>query len=752
MPRPTVLVATTNPAMAYALKERLKQPCRELGLRLEVCPDGDKEQDKTEGNDLGICVYDSAEALFDALEKRDPMELADTLVVLDVGAQLKEAFEPQAPKDERWHVTDNRAGVAVELLLRFPQVFPVLLSPAVPVDVENKSPVTPSLFRHVFLIDQKNVECETTGYWDEFRSLQKELAVKHKWKEVSDKDIYKQENVDIQHLSALTIPLHFVSPSDQGKGLESTLARFAHGMRCWFDPTGLRTLVRNRFLGTLFGSKSNWGNTWGDQKTKVLRREVMLERLDHIAVAIDEEREFAMLNAYAAYKFGRRAWMVTTFAEFNNYPLWAWSRDENNSDVVVLRDIDMRFPDIPDRVTWPSDCLLESEKPRDQLKTLKSDLWRFCVKDKIVHQRLGETWRVRVVSSNKNIGSGMFGCAKQRRLGEREGGITRLSKLPGLNFLARFASVNVNDRRYFGLSKPISTLYDLKKLLSKRRFCTGTGDVVSVISKISPVIEESTGGHGAPYLNLAMAESLLLQTRRCGKGPIDNLIGALMAGEAQELLLGMSRTTALEALLLQHKHEVMAEVEFPGVSHAININSRQQDVEAILRQYTLDNRSLPMKNMFLSQFWSELKVAYHNGEQFTAAEEANACSLVHGKWMSWLSGWTTWHKYADKFFLCVKSAVIKVATSFIGWTIASTLLIVIFSLIYDSRFFPPSKENTSIFFDVLLSSITLQPMGYVDCISKYGNWEVLAVIIHLGLAYVLFGLFISMLYRKITRS
>lgn len=764
MARPTVLVATTNPAMAYALQESLKEKCKSLGLKLEVCPVGDEH----DVGDKKARTYDSAEALFDVLEKRDPMELADTLVVLDVGAELENAFRPAASEDQGWHVTKKRAGVAVELLLRFPQVFPVFLSPAVPITTDeanangnDKVEVVKPTWREA-----------GNNKWGGFYRLRDEVCTKHKPEE-SDLEACKS-------LHAFQVPLHFVSPL-YGDGIVSTLARFARGMRCWFDPTGLRTLVRNRFLGTVFGSDADWDGT-------SRQREVLLKRLDNVCIAIDEEREFALLNAYTAYKFGRRAWIVTTFAEFDDKPLWVLQEEERaDFDVVVLRDIDMRFPDIPDHATRGLGSV------RGQLKSVGSDIWKYMDKDKKA-KRLGDRWDVRVVSSNPGVKNKINWVAEEKILGQmpilldEENELASLQKaLDEYNQNNGKQKITVRDKsweyetkedlkkiilgceealekalielKYSGLKKPIVTLYDLRDMLKRQQ----------TIAARLPIVDDtaSSRGHGAPYLNLAMAESLLQQTQRCGKGPVENLLGAMLAGEAYELLLGMSQTTALEALLLQHKHEVVAEVEFPGVSHAIVIKPRQNDVEAVLYRHMKVDSNLPMKNMFLSQFWSELKVTYHNGEQFTAAEAANTRSLVHSKWMpQWFSG-TELYKSTDSCFLCVKNMIVKVATSFLWWSIASAFLIAAALVGYsmyphlmdDSSCIPVAKSifdrlfiDERLVLDVVLSSITLQPMGQVTTAQQCSIEGARISIAHLMPAYVLFGLLISMLYRKVTRS
>lgn len=713
MARPIVLVATTDPNMAYALQERLKDDCKKLGLKLEVCPDGN-ESDMAGAK---VCSYDSAEELFDALEKRDPVELADTLVVLDVGAGLDNAFRPAANQD-KWHVTSNRAGIAVELLLRFPQVFPVFLSPAVPVSTDeanaegnDKGKIVKSTLRN-------------DNEWGGFYRLCDEICTKHK---PGQPDLEACKS-----LHAFQVPLHFVSPL-YGDGLVSTLDRFARGMRCWFDPTGLRTLVKNRFLGTLFGNENNWENTWSkaddkqDNSSQTGLREILLERLDCMGVAIDEEREFAMLNAYAAWKHGRRAWIVTTYDGFHNHPLWAANCnniaiEENyrcNRDVVVLRDIDLRFPDIP----------TDKEDIRANLRDITSkDIWDV---------KLAPKWNVSAVSSHPNVLT-------------EEKFSSLAAKDEKAMLVGQFKMANGEGKKdvywYKGLSKPIATLYQLKSLLRKDR---------STLSLLGTARDRNGGGrHGAPYLNLSMAESLLISSGRCKDQSSSHLIGALLAMEAYELLLGMSKTTALEALLALHKHEAAAEVKFPGVSHSLEIKDRIEDVEHTLNKLYEDNKTNArekerVKRMFLSQFWAELRIQYKDGEQFDAAEEANVQSLLN---MSW-----------KPFVLPkpVKSLILKISTSIVYWFLGAFCVSLILTAAYaklEGLQLQLNYEGMKLFLQiwssVVLAMIQLQfnEVPIVAYPLKAEFWHHLLAIIHLGISYVLFGFLIAMIYRKITRA
>lgn len=727
MARPIVLVATTSPVMAYALQERLEGECKALGLKLEICPDGDEYK---VGNE-NVRAYDSAEALFDALDKFDPMELADTLVALDVGTELDNAFRPAASEDQRWHVTKKRAGVAVELLLRYPQVFPMFLSPSVPVKKDEAKKTAETKVSGNDKVVEPTWRNTSNNRWRGFHQLCNELCTLH-----------KPKNADIEMcklLQAFQVPLHFVSPLDNGDGIVSTLARFARGMRCWFDPTGLRTLVKNRFLGTVFGSNDDGSNTNSQPAA-------LLDRLKNVCVAIDEEHEFTLLNAYTAWKFGRRSWVVTTFGEFDDFPLWV-NKKCYSRDVVVLRDIDLRFPDVPDA----SELRIQNGKsPRELLMDICSCLWnkeetRDCAKEGYTSpgNKIGEAWRVcavsSVVSDNTNLK-----VLRNKKTGQR---------------------VKNNKIEYLGFKKPIGTIYDLKPFLvdsqnDKKKQKSITARIEAVRSDGSKV------RHGAPYSNLAMAEALLKNSIRCNADPSAHLIGALLAMEAYELLLGMSKTTALEALLALHKHEVAAEVSFPGISHSLETKERKKDIKQTLDalyEHGAKNKE-QVKRMFLSQFWAELRIQYKNGEQFDAAEEANVQSLLNMKWLN-----MRWLKWLPGCSLSqgVKCLLLRISTSLVWWTLGAVISSLLFTAVYavaNGYTSSLSRHGWRIFLQiwsqVILAMIQVQlndPESngvaiVVNPDSKAGILAHLLAISHLGVSYVLFGLLIAMIYRKITRG
>lgn len=722
MSRAKVIVATTSPVMAHALAHFLENPCLHLGLNLEICPGSQLSK----SSELSSPAYSSAEELFDYLDSINPTILLDTLIILDTGAYILDAFKASISGNQtssQWHQTKSRsAGIAVELLLRFPQLFPVFLSSSVPINSNLDSDE---------VMFTENLSPDTENEWGSFKILQNTL------KNSIDPVIFN-------NLYALQYPLHFVSPMDQGRGLYSTLIRFSRGMRSIFDPTGLRTLVKLYFLREIFktDTENNDNNKEAAERLECTLNPLKL-RLKNIAIAIDEEREFAFLNSYTAYKYGRRSWMVTTFDEFDNKPLWVLPKGKTDSadtnienvypfDVVILRDIDMRFPDIPESRQYCDDSKRESLAIREQLTDVYSDIWQYYNYKKQFINRIGKNWKIRCVSSSPGV------------LSKIDQNTNQYGQIHG-------------ERIYWGRSKPISTIYDLTLLLNDSE------NNKSIASRIESVSDKSKGGHGAPYLNLSIAEALLIYSAQCKDGPVSSLLSALLASEAYELLLGMSGSTALEALRAMHKGEVSAEVSFVGVAHDLNIEPRINDInhslttlckeDAIINKETTSSK---ISHIFLSQFWAELRIIYKNGEQFSAAEQANLESLAY---MSWSKLRISQGEGLTK----LKLLILRIASSFKYWSGASLILVVIMAVFYGAFFsqFELSWNGLFNFFriihQVIISSLQVNPSpGFYpidDTLKGSPDLGIYAIsLIHFILSYILLGMFISMLFRKITRS
>ncbi len=109
-----------------------------------------------------------------------------------------------------------------------------------------------------------------------------------------------------------------------------------------------------------------------------------------------------------------------------------------------------------------------------------------------------------------------------------------------------------------------------------------------------------------------------------------------MGEEAYSLLLGMSKTSCLEAIREIHLAEAATEGEFAAVSSAVDTRERRTDLERTARNLQLDDEG----RSFLSRIWAELRLVYKLSEQFEASEKANAESLVNSVWaVRWLNSW-----------------------------------------------------------------------------------------------------------------
>jgi|GEM_PF-6158576 len=839
MARPTVIIATTSEAMSLALGTTLKEKCSQLGLRLHSCPEiqsdlANPSRLKSASDRTGSSAYSSAEELFEVLTSKDPMELAESLLILDLGTELERAFDIQAPKKQAsgWYTSEQyRTGVAVELLLRFPQVFPVFLSPAFPTEQSE----------------------EKRDGWMGFERFKDALHIR----QTNDVIDEKTDFIDIDKPVHLNLNLHFISPFSGADGFDNVLKHFTNGMRCWFDPTGLRTLVKNRFIGTIFGNQDCWQNSEDARK-------ILLNRLSMFAITIDEEREFALLNAYGAYKYGRRVHIINTYEEFKSPDIW--NAKDDHSNTLILRDIDLRFPDVEPQ---------GSAGMREDLKNVAGKAWgkklldEWCVKlleasckqisenwdvqhleqwcDKLSEEwnkKQQEEWSKKLLQDwTKKLQwdwtrEQSKECPKKlleewsrklqvewskKLLQEWDRRLTQAkdaeedpistARLPMVRVVSSYEKGEINPDEHkkdgwndltlrlgqrgdvlVGLRKPIGTIYDLVQLFPEH-------DPQSTIAwlmqpKDNPVT--NSGGHGAPYLNLAIAESLLISAKRCNNNPTANIIGAFLAGEAYELLLCMSKTTALEALLLVHKKEASAEVEFPGVAHEIKIERRRTDIEQTLKAFcpdpfenrdskvtfqnsTTQSRMIQTSNIFLSQFWSELRVIYRQGEQFNTADEANLESLIHSKWIGirkWLSTQIDQLVANDCYELInlekmcpgfiyrsktvlniVKKGILLPATSLRCWLATSVgVIFLCFNLFLLYGHFWLSKafdldKVLDFFFQVAIASITLNHVEALGNTQIVKDTTLLFIsVFHMTSAYLLFGLLISMFYRKITRS
>ena len=646
---PTVLIAATTET---ALKDQIGNLCADRGLHLQVGPSENK------------LTFDSPEELFATLREMSPSQVAKTMIVLRIGPHYTECFSPRIWSSKSdWH-SKRRSGVgiALELVLRFPQVYPVFDS----------------------------VGGKALSDW---------IAL------LTDTTIYSKTMMQNGH------SLHFVDTIAAPDALPKLVSRFADGFRTLFDPTGLRTLLRNQFLGRVFGSESDWRNSESARRR-------LAARLDTLAVVIDEEPEMAMFAAYSAYKFGARAWMVTTFEALKDDANW-WH--DAAQGLTIVRDLDLRFPDYHDPDPTSKEASL---RIRDQLKDIYSPMWQGLLPPTV---KIGNADypQVRVISYDPEV----------------------VEKKPtwGPENLRLGQQTNGGTTQYYGLQKPLRSIFAAKSLLGKD----------AVLEELPvPTAMEKSDHHGAPYENLRISWDLQEQAEECRSDPDVKvcILRALLAQEAYSLLLGMSPTSCLRAIREMVTAEAGAEGESAGVSHTLVIRDRRKELEK-----TVSNLKLKDKGAnFLAKVWAQLRAVYKESEQFEASEEANAESLVYSKWTP------ARLRISDKVrFTWLKRLVLKPLRSLysiLGLLLTWTLILTVLHAWAYGWTLSLDRPGFRAFFDLyrhILNAIIRPEIMLVHQIDPKEHETLFKAIVDTlmaGSSLIFVGLVVTVLFRKSTRG
>ncbi len=382
--RPIIVVAATSESVATRIAEHCLPMCRDYSADLRV------------GASATASTFQDKDELFSCLDDLGPLALLDTLVIVHIGPHYEECFAPRLrSRRSGWHprFTSNQ-GIGLELTLRFPQVFAAFTFSPSGLDSFDE-------WLAGWMIGTNRSDVNMLRDW-----------------------------------GALT----FANPLEVNEGfdkLDRILRRFLNGLRTYFDPTGLRTVIRNRFLGEVFGAEKDWSNSRNG-------RDVLNERLDNLVVPIDEEVELALLTGYAAYKFGARAWMITNYKSLIDIEAPRWN-DNRTSSLTVVRDLDLRFNDIQDQPIGEEVLA----RIRADLLDIRSSIWEKKI-------TLPPECKVRVLSYDPNV--------KENRKRFMEGDLALGQKARG--------SLDKNDLypfEFFGLKKPVRSIYSFSSILTSAR-------------------------------------------------------------------------------------------------------------------------------------------------------------------------------------------------------------------------------------------------------------------------------------------
>jgi hypothetical protein len=547
MDRLTLIIASRQPSVAAALHQSLSL----------ILPSGELP------HHISHVGFRCAAELFNVLDELPPGRLLNTMVIFDAGGEDVLAWDVMQMNRER--------GLAAQLVLAYPEIFFVFVGASRPVELPT------------FNVESSELQNYTEEQRPDFAGLWP-VATAHHF--VADNNL-----LDLFEL----VRLH------------------AQGFRTLFDPTGLRSLLKLDLQHQLQLKLS-------DTCAGVYRR-LSTQRLQCPALVAEDETQFLYLNGYATYKFGCRTWLAHTNSEFLRLADDGDSADSGRAAGqrfnTAVMDLDLTYSDD------------EGSSKEDRKVVRREFLHNNRVINSIVITSFpkpdgAEGWGGRL-AGQVNSWLGRDG-RKTAPLDPKEPWLRRsvvLSKPYGgffdlLEKRPADPSVNVLDRAfkaaYYHMSNDVRVMH---RQAAERR---------------KEQQERSPSTHSAPYSCSVIATRLLSRAHKLKTNEQSTteqwIQAAMLAGEAKELLGGLSLSTTYHALALQNEAEVRAEVSFIGMAAEIKVDRRLEELDSevnLVQQATVGGNRDGVQDVAgrlncLMVTTHNLRLRFTEGEQMQAAE------------------------------------------------------------------------------------------------------------------------------------
>ncbi|HEX8424221.1 MAG TPA: hypothetical protein VF634_12450, partial [Pyrinomonadaceae bacterium] len=584
--RPTLLIASRHAPFAAALR---------LYIDL-LCPRGELN------HRIEHIGFTSAAELFALLDDRPPEQLRDMMVFLDVSGEEGGA----------WKVKDMwlEHGLAAQLLMSYPEIY------------------------FVFLYNSNTPDAYPAGLPPE-----------------KSQGLY---------------PYHFVN-IDSLHDVVGLIRLHARGLRMIFDATGLRSFIKRELLEKV-----------GSEVSRAYAP-LLESRWNHAAAAADEESAFMYLNGYAAYQAGFRSWLVSTKSEFCRVIAQsAPPGQEEDGDTagggsqspsrvvvpegfgVVISDWDLVFPD--ERDDDRKDSLLKTTNRLEAIERLilvtgVSSFDQKQILDRYVGFRVSKPYGgilelIRMKMEHKDLVNPLDTRYREAWAGiisdHSDGFRNKVSQWPGklvagLRQACRRVALTL-PRAGQQTSTPSAAppgQAPPDETIAGNSLPLGAGDAAAGDAATEEATIVRPNRHSAPHARSVVAIRLLSRARCIGNGgrlsTEDAVQMALLAGEAKEVLGGLSRTLAYEAIALQNEAEVGAEASFLGMSTRVEVKKRLKNLgqEGRVVQRTAsgqmsgaqaeseESRDESEKAWlnFMLQAVKNLRLQFSEHEQMEAAEE-----------------------------------------------------------------------------------------------------------------------------------
>ena len=462
------------------------------------------------------------------------------------------------------------------------------------------------------------------------------------------------------------------------------------GFRTWFDATQIRSKLRHRI--------------WKDRSAPSVYHNLNHSRQNYVAAVSEDERSFLLLEAYAAYRLGHAVWLLSNEQEFwERLPVAGKAAPSTPQHLqLLITDWELTYPD---------------HKGSDNCEL-------------VLNVDLSKIDSVLVVTSSL----------------KREQLALRMHEKRNVSFL----------------EKPIAGIHSLLEVESTQILLNRSERAYArEIPNPVATIKSEISAHDAPYVCVRIAHKLMQRARKLQKDGIESVENAvhvaLLSGEAKELLGGLSRTLSYEALSVQNSSETKAEALFFGTSQTQGdvckrVALLEKEVHHIGGSEVSDSLSGSERNCVLRTVQVIRKI-YSDFEHYGAAEECLRQFSKHERGSGPM-----------KLFYCYCDFVTDAGSSAGRLLIANILIIAVFGAYFGALLdysFPQQPLLLQAAQAVAHSAFSfvqvgLGPPGWDNFRLKVSpNIDAWAILIpefiELCLAYLHLGLFISLLYRKLTR-
>lgn len=326
-----------------------------------------------------------------------------------------------------------------------------------------------------------------------------------------------------------------------------------------FDPSGLREWIRLQTNADLKQMSDDAGN---------LHAPFQLPRRRELAAVIEDEQDFGLMHGYAAYRFGFRTDVVTSWRQMEGrfhvrlpqnpspdegeVPA-TLTDDERHEYRLILEDMRLQFPDKSAKTHLSK--LDERGIHCNQLADANDD----------------SDFRFMISTGQESDSDDLWGWNDGYLYNKRRG----VGKL---------------------LAKPIGGPLELWRA-TKLNQLLEDGVADGFVSPPAEIMDDLYDGHGAPGKLGLVAGTLIDRARRVAANadtPSRFVLSAVLANDAFELLGGKTPTMSLEALRIKITSEVRAECTFIGAGFHVDLDDRFAEidvfVESVCRWYQKKER------------------------------------------------------------------------------------------------------------------------------------------------------------------